>query len=64
MNKTILIKNGRVVTGTGKVFENGAVLIEGTKIKNVYSKMQNRAFKKKPKREWELPLLISAILHL
>jgi len=38
MNKTILIKNGRVVTGTGKVFENGAVLIEGTKIKNVYSK--------------------------
>lgn len=35
---SILIKNGTVVTMTGKVLEGGAVLIEGTRIKGVYPK--------------------------
>jgi ABC-type multidrug transport system permease subunit len=35
-NQTSLIRNARIFTGTGKVIENGAVLIKGGKIAAVY----------------------------
>jgi imidazolonepropionase-like amidohydrolase/ABC-type multidrug transport system permease subunit len=35
-SRTVLVRNGRIVTGTGRVIENGAVLVKAGKIEAVY----------------------------
>ncbi len=61
-----LIKNGRILTMAGKSYENGCVLIEGTKIKQIAEHIEETSDMEviDAKGGWVMPGIIEAHCHV